>query len=80
MTVLVVEVDAADDTSDPEDLGASQRSRPLTAFERQSSEVGGRAESVFANAVLGMFGAPRAHDDDPVRAVRAALGRSSRRI
>src|SRR6185369_5083123 len=35
--------------------------------------LGGRAEPLFANALIGIFGAPRAHDDDPLRAIRAAM-------
>ena len=71
VTVLVVEV-VPGSSSDPEDLErlvqpALQRIR--MAVER----VGGRAEPLFANAILGMFGVPRAHDDDALRAIRAAL-------
>ncbi|MBI2781342.1 MAG: AAA family ATPase [Chloroflexi bacterium] len=71
VTVLVVEV-VPGDMTDPEDL--ERAAQPALDHIRAAVErVGGRAEPVFANALLGMFGAPRAHDDDPVRAVRAAL-------
>ncbi|HYK95102.1 MAG TPA: BTAD domain-containing putative transcriptional regulator [Candidatus Dormibacteraeota bacterium] len=71
ITLLVAEV-AAGTPMDPEDLdrvvGATiDRIRVIVA------RHGGTAERVFANGLLGIFGAPRAHDDDPVRAVRAAL-------
>jgi predicted ATPase len=33
----------------------------------------GRIESFAADCVLGLFGVPRAHEDDPERAIRAAL-------
>ena len=34
---------------------------------------GGTVEKFIGDAVVGLFGAPQAHEDDPVRAVRAAL-------
>jgi class 3 adenylate cyclase len=33
---------------------------------------GGSVEKTIGDAVVGVFGAPVAHDDDPIRAVRAA--------
>ena len=71
VTVLVVEVVPAS-TFDPEDL--ERDAQPALDHIRSVVEqVGGRAEPLFANAIVGMFGAPRAHDDDALRAVRAAL-------
>ena len=71
VTVLVVEVMPAS-MSDPEDL--EREAQPaLDRIQAVVEEVGGRAEPLFANAIVGMFGAPRAHDDDAFRAVRAAL-------
>src|SRR6267142_5603378 len=71
VTVLVVEA-TADGASDPEEL-----ERAIAPFLTRARHVlerhGGRAEPLFANALFGIFGAPRAHDDDPVRAIRAAL-------
>jgi DNA-binding SARP family transcriptional activator len=71
ITLVVLEV-AAEDPMDPEDLertigGTIEQARGIV--ERH----GGTAERLFANGLLGIFGAPRAHDDDAVRAVRAAL-------
>jgi DNA-binding SARP family transcriptional activator len=71
VTVLVVEV-VPTSGSDPEDLEAEA----LPALQRIRAvieQVGGRAEPLFANAIVGMFGAPRAHDDDALRAVGAGL-------
>ncbi|MEZ0240236.1 MAG: BTAD domain-containing putative transcriptional regulator, partial [Chloroflexota bacterium] len=71
VTVLVVEVVPAS-MADPEDL--EREAQPALDRIRSVVEgVGGRAEPLFANALVGMFGAPRAHDDDALRAVRAAL-------
>jgi DNA-binding SARP family transcriptional activator len=72
-TVTVMVVDVVPGTGgDPEDLERVARpalDRIRTVVER----FGGRAEPLFANAMIGIFGAPRAHDDDPARTIRAAL-------
>ncbi len=57
---------------DPESLDATvapARVRIETAIRR----FGGAAQPLFANALLGIFGADRAHEDDAERAVRSAL-------
>ena len=46
------------------------------AFERLVAEIerfGGRVDKVLGDGILALFGAPRAHEDDPERAVRAAI-------
>src|SRR5213592_533166 len=57
---------------DPEDVEAILRpyhERLRTELERH----GGTVEKFIGDAVVALFGAPVAHEDDPERAVRAAL-------
>jgi class 3 adenylate cyclase/tetratricopeptide (TPR) repeat protein len=57
---------------DPEDVRALQDpywQHVRTEIERH----GGTVEKFIGDAVVGLFGAPLAHEDDPERAVRAAL-------
>jgi class 3 adenylate cyclase len=57
---------------DPEDV----RARLAPYYERARTELerfGGTVEKFIGDAVVALFGAPVAHEDDPERAVRAAL-------
>ena len=57
---------------DPEDVEALLR----PYHERVRSELerhGGTVEKFIGDAVMALFGAPTAHEDDPERAIRAAL-------
>ncbi len=63
---------AASERADPEDVD-----RMLTAYaEMARSRIeahGGVVEKFIGDAVVGVFGVPAAHEDDPERAVRAGL-------
>ncbi len=63
---------AASEEADPEDI----RARIDPYFDRLTAALqayGGTIEKFIGDAVQGVFGAPVAHEDDPERAVRAAL-------
>src|SRR5688572_1322467 len=63
---------AASEGVDPEDVEARLR-RYYVRLRTELEAFGGTVEKFIGDAVMGVFGAPRAHEDDPERAVRAAL-------
>jgi class 3 adenylate cyclase/tetratricopeptide (TPR) repeat protein len=63
---------AASEAADPEDVRS--RIRPYHARLRDEIErFGGTVEKFIGDAVMAVFGAPTAHEDDAERAVRAGL-------
>src|SRR5438105_8068263 len=57
---------------DPEDVRALL-SRYHARVRAELERFGGTVEKFIGDAVVAVFGAPSAHEDDPERAVRAAL-------
>jgi class 3 adenylate cyclase/tetratricopeptide (TPR) repeat protein len=71
--VDLVDFTARSDQADPEDVKALLR--PYHARLRDEIErLGGTVEKFIGDAVMAVFGAPVAHEDDAERAVRGALG------
>ena len=63
---------AASERADPEDVRA--RIRPYHQLLRKQIERhGGTVEKFIGDAVMAVFGAPTAHEDDPERAIHTAL-------
>src|SRR6266550_671050 len=75
VTVLFCDIVGSTATAeqlDPEDV----RARLAPYYERVRAELerfGGTVEKFIGDAVVALFGAPVAHEDDPERAVRAAF-------
>jgi class 3 adenylate cyclase/tetratricopeptide (TPR) repeat protein len=75
ITVLFCDIvgsTATAESLDPEDV----RARLAPYYERARAELerfGGTVEKFIGDAVVALFGAPVAHEDDPERAVRAAF-------
>jgi class 3 adenylate cyclase/tetratricopeptide (TPR) repeat protein len=60
------------DTMDPEDVRALL-AMFFSTMAREIHRHGGTVEKYIGDAVMAVFGLPVAHEDDPVRAIRAAL-------
>ena len=58
---------------DPEDV-AEELGSYHSHVREELERYGGTVEKFIGDAVMAVFGAPVAHEDDPERAVRAALG------
>jgi class 3 adenylate cyclase/tetratricopeptide (TPR) repeat protein len=75
VTVLfadLVDSTAQADRRDPEDVRAALRPQ-LIRIRKELERHGGTFEKYVGDAVMAVFGAPVTHEDDPERAVRAAL-------
>jgi DNA-binding SARP family transcriptional activator len=75
VTVLfadLVDFTAQAERLDPEDVRAIQ-DRYWAPVRAEIERHGGTVEKFVGDAVMALFGAPRTHEDDPERAVRAAL-------
>ena len=75
VTVLfadIVDSTASADARDPEEVRAALRPK-LAHMRGELERFGGTFEKYVGDAVMAVFGAPVAHEDDPERAVRAAL-------
>src|SRR2546421_14345 len=63
---------ARSERADPEDVRATLRAYH-DSVRREIERFEGTLEKFVGDAVMAVFGAPVAHDDDPERAVRTAL-------
>jgi DNA-binding SARP family transcriptional activator len=74
VTVLTVGIArvATDEESDPE-LALAAAAPFHTAARQEIEDRGGVVERLVGDGLMAVFGAPAAHEDDPERAVRAAL-------
>ena len=75
VTVLFADLSgftALSERSDPEDVRAFQ-SDMFQAMSAEIARFDGFVEKFVGDAVMAVFGAPIAHEDDPERALRAAL-------
>jgi class 3 adenylate cyclase/tetratricopeptide (TPR) repeat protein len=75
--VTILFTDLVGSTARAEDLDPEDVSATLSAYYAQLrgelERHGGTVEKFIGDAVMAVFGAPVAHEDDPERAVRAAL-------
>lgn len=63
---------SASESADPEDVQA-RLATYHSMLRREIERFGGTVEKFIGDAVMAVFGAPIAHEDDPERAVRAGL-------
>ena len=75
VTVLFADVAGSTQLGDRLDAEALKdvMSRFFAAMRAEIEAEGGTVEKFIGDAVMAVFGAPSAHEDDPERAVRAAL-------
>ena len=77
-TVTFIFVDLKGSTALGERIDAEAlhevKERYFTSMAAQITRHGGKIEKYIGDAIMAVFGLPRAHEDDALRAVRAALG------
>ncbi|HVQ01923.1 MAG TPA: adenylate/guanylate cyclase domain-containing protein, partial [Burkholderiaceae bacterium] len=77
-TVTIVFSDLKGSTAIGERLDAEAlhevKERYFKAMAAEIARHGGKVEKYIGDAIMAVFGLPRAHEDDALRAVRAALG------
>ena len=77
-TVTLVFTDLKDSTALGERLDSEAlhevKERYFAAMAEQIERHGGKIEKYIGDAIMAVFGLPRAHEDDALRAVRAAVG------
>ncbi len=80
-TVTVLFSDLKDSTALGERLDAEAlhevKERYFHAMAAEITRHGGKIEKYIGDAIMAVFGLPRAHEDDALRAVRAAVGMRS---
>lgn len=76
--VTVLFTDVTESTQLAERLDAEELREAMSewfaAVRAEIESQGGTVEKYIGDAVMAVFGVPAAHDDDPARALRAALG------
>jgi class 3 adenylate cyclase/tetratricopeptide (TPR) repeat protein len=77
-TVTLVFTDLKDSTALGERLDSEAlhevKERYFASMAEQIQRHGGKIEKYIGDAIMAVFGLPRAHEDDALRAVRAAVG------
>ena len=77
-TVTLIFTDLKDSTALGERLDSEAlhevKERYFGAMAAEIQRHGGKIEKYIGDAIMAVFGLPRAHEDDALRAVRAAVG------
>src|SRR5215471_8111957 len=77
-TVTIVFCDLKDSTALAERIDSEAlyevKDRYFRAMAAEIERHGGRVEKYIGDAIMAVFGLPRAHEDDAMRAVRAVAG------
>src|ERR1043165_8055002 len=79
VTIVFSDLKGATVLGEQGDPGALQevKERYFQAMAAEIARHGGKIEKYIGDAIMAVFGLPRAHEDDALRAVRAAVGMRS---